>query len=790
MKRPSDEPLLGPTTISLADATAEYGRRRKEFETTTILAANQGELLAQGWQFDRRTKKRVRLKRLKPLPERLENRFWCLLFKMGYEVLNKGRRFTIRVAGTDEEPITKQIDVFAKNDDTVVIGECKTGTTEKKRNMQKDIGELASLKGAIANSVKQYYGNEFKPKIIWLLVTENIIWSKPDRERAAGERIGIITEREFRYFTQLVDHLGPAARHQFLAEYLAGQVIPSLRGTKIPATRGKLGGKRCFSFITTPETLLKVAFVNHRALNDPAGIPTYQRLIQRGRLRKIGTFIKSGGYFPTNILVNFKTSARFDSVAKDTLSGVHYGYLYFPDKYKSVWIIDGQHRLYGFSGLQEKLLQQNILVLAFDNISPEEEANLFVTINHEQKSVPRNLLDDLEGELKWGSTNPKEQIGAISSRLIGLLNADLGKPFYNKVTTPGIRATQRTFLTVPALKDGLRHSGLLGTVAPKIKKYDPGPFTGQSDRETLDRAADAITKFFELIREANPSAWDEGRDGGLCTNTGVQGFLRLFADLIAFMYRQTAQDPAALDAIEIVDQVHPYLQPVLDGLSGRTARDVARLFKGVPHGSGGPPEYRNRLCDLIVEKHPDFSPPGFVDWKKSQSAETTTLADSRVKGLVASVHQYLIDALKAAYGGDYWAKSIKSKDIRMKVFEKQLEDEATGEKKEQEAYLDVVDLKKIAEDKDNWPHVRDVLDIPMEGDKGLAKNLRWLEKLNRIRRIPGHPYMRSYAADDIAFLEWLEPELNGRLASWKSKQQNAPQPTTQSGSRSSVGTSQ
>jgi hypothetical protein len=66
-----------------------------------------------------------------------------------------------------------------------------------------------------------------------------------------------------------------------------------------------------------------------------------------------------------------------------------------------------------------------------------EEANLFVTINYEQKSVPKHLLDDLEGELKWGSEIPSERIGAIGAR-INCLNTDVGEPFYNRIAQQGM----------------------------------------------------------------------------------------------------------------------------------------------------------------------------------------------------------------------------------------------------------------------------------------------------------------------------------------------------------------
>ena len=248
--------------------------------------------------------------------------------------------------------------------------------------------------------------------------------------------------------------------------------------------------------MTTPKDLLKISFVNHTSLNDPEGAPTYQRLVSRGRLRQIGRFIDQGGYFPTNVLVNFISTVRFEKISKNTLADVTFGTLYLPNRYRSVWIIDGQHRLYGFTNCDHSFLSQNIVVIAFEKLSHEEEAILFVTIKHEQKSVPKTLLDDLEGDLKWGSTNPGERIGAIAARLIKNLNSDVGEPFYNRVIEQGIRATDEICLTVPALKNGIRRSGLIGKVNPRPKAFLLGPFSGSNDLDTLDRARSAINHFF------------------------------------------------------------------------------------------------------------------------------------------------------------------------------------------------------------------------------------------------------------------------------------------------------
>ncbi|MFX0197243.1 MAG: hypothetical protein ACFFCW_14050, partial [Candidatus Hodarchaeota archaeon] len=218
--------LLYPLLTSSAQMRREAGKRRKLYDTQSVKRDSIPEYEANGWEIDKELKLKTRLKRMKSIDERIENRLWYLLFKMGYPELNQGRNFQIRIDRKGAESLYKQIDVFAKDDETVVVAECKAAQQLGRRSLQKDIEEFANLKGPIAAAIKKHYGPSFKPKIIWLFVTENIIWSKPDRERAAGEKIRIITERELRYYQQIAEHLGAAARYQFLAEFLKKQRIP------------------------------------------------------------------------------------------------------------------------------------------------------------------------------------------------------------------------------------------------------------------------------------------------------------------------------------------------------------------------------------------------------------------------------------------------------------------------------------------------------------------------------------------------------------------------------------
>ena len=743
----------------------EAATRRKKDQYVSVSNAEVPRHLNAGWEVAKPLKLRTRIRKPWSHDEQLENRMWLLLFLLGYPELSGGRQFQVTIKRPNAAPYRKQIDVLAKDDETVIVAECKSSEkTATRRSLQKDLEEFASLKGPISRAVKSHYGNQFKPKIVWLFVTNNIVWSHPDTQRAIGSNINVVTERELTYYLQIADHLRSAARFQFLAEFLNDQTIPEMANVRVPAVRGKIGGKTFYSFVSTPLQMLKISFVNHRSLNDPAGAPSYQRLMTRTRLRQISRFIQQGGYFPTNILVNFTKKPRFDRIDNDPETNVTFGHLYLPSKYKSAWVIDGQHRLYGFAPLTDKHLRQSLMVVAFDRLSKQEEADLFVSINHEQKSVPKTLLDDLEGDLKWGSEKPAERIGAVSARLIGLLSSDVGEPLYGRVARQGIRPTGKACLTIPALKDGLRRSGLIGQAILKGREYAPGPLAASDDLGTLDRARPAINRFLRLIADANPDHWEAGSRGFLCTNVGLQAYFRLFGALVAYLQKDLTKAPRELLPDELVSQVEPFLRPVTDSLHTLSTKLQGQL-QSVPYGSRGPREYFFILAQLIQEKFPDFHPDGMDAWRLEQSADSIAEADRKLRDLNVLVQRTIFDIFREEYGSEneaYWHKGVTDKAIRTKAYHKSLDDD--DDRLPPENYLDFIEYKKIVEHKSHWNLFKPQFDIPEKDAKGVAKNVGWMERINELRRIPAHATeQRRYKAEDIEYIDWVFYEFTYRL---------------------------
>lgn len=772
--RNCSKPQLSPLLTEKSERVAAYKKRRDAYYYESIHPADLQEYETEGWEIHRESKTRVRMKRLKTHDKLLEDQTWCLFYRMGYPEIN-GEQFKIQYERVDGSTGTKQIDVFAKDSETVVVVECKSRETRGRRTLQKDLHETDALQKAIANAIKQHYGPEFKPKIIWVYVTNNIIWSEPDLERAAASNIRVVTENEMQYFDAFIKHMGPAGRYQFLAEFLENQEIPNLSNIKVPAIRGKLGGRPFYSFVTTPRHLLKIAFVNHQALNHPDGRPAYQRMIAPSRIREIEGFIKGGGYFPTNILVNFTEKCRFDLLPnKDNADPyIKFGMLHLPNKYKSAWIIDGQHRLYGYSHLDDNWLNQSLAIIAFEEMDTKDEADLFVTINQKQKSVQRSVIVSLQSDLKWGSSDPKERLSALASALVKTFNSDPTSPFFQRFAVQGVAAKENQSLTFPEFVNGLTKSALIGRIIHKTQ-LAPGPLSGATDELTLGRAKRIINLYFTKIRDSNPDRWEAGRDAYICVNPGIRSHLRLLSDILDYIAYKNGLDVHAADENTIIAHIDKVITPLIDYLSVAEDSDIYDKFSR-RFGEGGVIEYFDHLCATIHNKIPEFGSKDFLDRLAKRKDERVNQTHQDIIKLNQDISDYIIASLKEKYGTSddesgekaWWEQGIESQKAKENAYKRFLEGQKENKDKKmpKEAYLDVLDYRDIVRQKNNWPLFEKVFNIPLSGEKGKTYYLDWIEKLNKIRRVPAHPSgTRGYDEADYEFMKFIKYEFYKRLA--------------------------
>lgn len=760
---------LRPLIQEKKKLVAEYRKCASPYTFLTVHPADESEYLSQGWQIHRRRKRKLRLQRPKTHDRALEDRAWCLFYRMGYPEIG-GRGFKVSYERADGSIGEKQLDVFAKDDETVIIGECKSRSTRGRKSLQKDLHETEALQKAIAKATRNFYGSGFKPKFIWLYLTQNILWSETDLDRAEAANIDVMTENEFNYFEAFIKHMGPAGRYQFLAEFLQGQEIPGLSNIRLPATKGRLGKHTFYSFVTNPRNLLKISFVNHLALNHPYGRPAYQRMINPSRIKAIGTFIKNGGYFPTNLLVNFTERCRFDQISNKENSdpNIKFGWLTLPSKYKSAWVIDGQHRLYGFSNLSEEQVDSSLFVVAFEKMETKTEADLFITINHKQKSVPKAVLIALQADLKWGSEDAKERVVALASALVKSFNSDPTSPFFQRFITQGVAPKENQNLTIPEVVNGLVRANLLGKSG---KTYAVGYLSAETDDETILRTKKILNSYFGLLRDANPGRWESGKASYICVNPGIRAHLLLIAETIRYLQsKDSSFDPQCDSEVDIMKRLEKIATPVFSFVRNATDAVVSDKFSR-KFGEGGVKEYFFNLCEIVRAKIGDFGSDEFVDHLNRRADQRVSETNESIVDLEKTIRDYVIRILKAKYGTDemrsgekeYWELGIESAKAKEDAYKAQ-QSTPVKNRLPKEAYLHLLDLMKIVRQKNNWQYFESVFNIPMPGEKGKTYYLEWVEHLNELRRIPAHPSsLRTYDEDDYAFIDWLKREFFGRL---------------------------
>ncbi|MEM6890144.1 MAG: DGQHR domain-containing protein [Pseudomonadota bacterium] len=767
----SEAQVVGALARTEGERKSEYAKRRKGFNEESVPTALLTQREAEGWLLLRENKTSVRIRRPKSFDEVLENRFWNVLYRFGYDELNAGRRFRIRISAEGEE-LTKQIDVFAKDAETLIVAECKASEKPRKRSMQKDLGEFAALQKPIANALRKHYGAGFKPKILWFFVTDKIRWSDNDLQRASDNNIHVVQSRELLYFEEISKKLGVAARFQFHAEYLDRQKVPALSNRTVQAVKTKIGGHIAYFFSARPVDILRIAFVNHRDLRDPTGAPSYQRLVSPSRLKEIGSFLDAGGYFPNTILLNFHRKPQFNRQAKDDFSNIQFGELVLPDRYKSCWVIDGQHRLYGTTFAKKRDQDAPLFFIAFENVTRSEEANTFVTINEKQTRVPKKLLTELDGELKWDSDNPKELLGAIASRAVDLLNNKGAGPFENRVVTPGVTGSSDQPLTLPNFQQAILQSRLVGSVNPRNKELIHGPCWDQNAEGSLLRLVELLSWYFSKLEELNPERWNSGKVGYLCSNFGIFGHVRLLGELIRFAAKEQDFDPVECELEEITNTLELYLGKVFDFVKAADEETFVDRFK-VPFGSGGPARYFFRLVELVRQGEANFAPEGFEDFIQTMSAEVVQQADDQVRWVQTIVPDYVVGVLKNEYGERFFEMGVP-KEIQKACQTKRIDDDVENQLPI-EAYLDWLQIRKIVEQRKLRDKFKDVLSIQMDDEpNGRHFYASWFDRMNEVRRIPAHPAGRQYKAKDTEFLNAVVSSLKEQLPEEYIEMANAP----------------
>ena len=497
----------------------------------------------------------------------------------------------------------------------MLVIECKSTKSIRRGQFKKETEAIAGQKAGIIRRIRQEYPDH---KVKFILATNNYRLSPEVSARIAAADIFHIPEDTVDYFLTLAEHLGGAAKYQLLGALFAEQRIPNLEPT-VPAIRAFMGGHFYYSFSIEPARLLKMAYILHRNQANRELMPTYQRLIKKARLKNITTFVEEGGFFPGSIILNIETKKRkgdlqFDLAGRQSKasSGARAGLLHLPQTYRAAYVIDGQHRLYGYAN-SVRAATDLIPVVAFVDLDRAEQVRLFMQINENQQAVPKNLRNTLNSDLLWQSNDFRERARALRLRIAQDLGEQKSSPLYDRVIVGENRRTNLRSITIEAISLGLARGNFIGTFA-KTGATSQGTFYAGDNQPTADLLIPFLELAFSYLSERLPTqfARGSGEGGFVFMNNGIEACLRLLSDVVDQVKEKDGVDPLKASTEDVMLACVFFLDPLIDHLNSLSTIEGEEYRK--LYGSGAGLRYYRRLQQAVRDARPDFAAPGLDEW--------------------------------------------------------------------------------------------------------------------------------------------------------------------------------
>lgn len=736
-------------------------QKRSPYEFKNIFKKDKNEFEELGWEeIPSNYKTKIRIRREKKHYVAFEDRVWALCAKMNFEYINPDQNFKLKLKNGSK----KQIDVFACDSDTILILECKSTHERKRASCQKEINELVGLKSRLRFSAQKLIPG--KQKVAFVFCTNNVVLSKNDRLRLKNDSIFHFNQDTIEYYEQLTDHLGNGAKYQLFGELFAGQDIPELKN-KIPAIKGKVSaGHTIYSFCIDPKYLLKIGYILHRTDSSPETTQAYQRLVKKSRLKSVAQYIDKNGYFPNSIIINIETKSsrglRFDPASKIEHDGsTHFGVLHLPKTYRSAFIIDGQHRLYGYSKSKSQS-NHTIPVVAFHNLPTDEQAKIFVDINHTQKSVPANLLQSIMADFHWDSENEKQALSALRTRIFTEMNVDDDSPFYKRVILAEEKSTDKRCLTIRTLKVwGLNRVNFHGVLRGE-HLTQRGYLQDLGNKKTLEKSILFFNECFKFIEKQLPGQWELGKgDGGfIAMNIGVTAIIRVLDDILDFIVEFENVDPFSLQGDSLATRVIKYLEPITSFVRGLDPEGIKKL-RG-HFGSGATEKVQREFQNAIHKEFLQFNPEGLNQWIQDSSGQYDSPAhDLGHNSIEPMIDKFIKDSLKQKYSvanDRWWIEGVPT-SVQKMCAERQIDEKSTDPPHH---FLTTMHYHSIISA--NWKLFGDFFTPPGLGNAGKAKKLAWLDDFNKIRKKYSHPQREHVTEQDLKHLRKISGWLSEKMS--------------------------
>jgi DGQHR domain-containing protein len=528
-----------------------------------------------------------------------ENKAWLVIHSLCPKLISIGKDPKITFPGGFFTPDT--IAVFPKY---ILLVESKN--TEASVFISEWISQFREARKShmLQHLIKSYPGTDAAIAILIVKNSSSIIGRNSNELKQLG--IKLFDERDLDYFLTIKRAVGIGVGHLFWAR-VAPRIFDDSEEKQLPALCVSLGRKKeAYIFAAKPRQLLIRCFVSHREINSkPQGVQGYQRMLQPKKLIKIARYIENGNTFPTPIVVAFKPKRKyFQPTTKDLQKRqdtdgrktVIFGHVELPSEPGSIQIIDGQHRLFGYTKV-EPSEKHIIQVIAYSQPGDQNPANLFVDINSEQTPVKSNLLWELYPDIY----SPEDDLyylatisNAVEESVFSLI------PEKVQHISRGTKG-KITFQTLCSEIKKARLVGKNGTLT-----LDPNA-THQEIEHRLKNVLNAA--FGAMIalghkREAVNSEF-------LFTNNGIIPIIRILNRRIRQIF---VENPGNLSKRQdLQEDIQNYLSPIYEYYGAKSIEDLGKARKAAT-GNAGQNTADDIMTDCIRRIKSDFPHrSGYID---------------------------------------------------------------------------------------------------------------------------------------------------------------------------------
>ncbi len=632
--------------------------KKSEYQHLSVEHSLVDDYLKEGWETEGKTlKTKTKIKKPKIHSKKFEDDIWCQFYNLGYRTLNNDENFVLPFSKSEGDK--KQVDIIAINDETILLVECKSSDKLKKAPSFKDeFDALGHRMAGFIKALKQIFGNDKKIKFIFATRNLRLNRDSEDLKRLKNINYFYYNDNTYEYVNNLIRNYKKASFYQFLGLVFKNQTINRNKIT-IPAVSGKMGKKDYYIFSIEPSLLLKIGFILHRARANESESPTYQRLLVPSRLKGITKFIDDGGYFPNSIIISFNTKKNniiFESHSKDSSSNSRTGTLKIPNAYGIAYIIDGQHRVYGYAN-SEYVENNTIPVVAFNDLNSIEQLEIFMDINQNQKAVSPNLRLDLEEDLYWDSDRADLRLKALRSSITKKLGNYQSSPLYNKITV----AEDKAELKFKPFIDALSKSTLLPVA--KGNKYIEESVIGslydtnnQNHNDEMEKAKKKIVDFIIICYDYAESNYSEvyKNTSFIMSNRGTFPFISIIGKLNKFatennnLNKQSSSD-------DRLTQIKKYLKSLFDGLNNLSKEEESKQTTLL--GAGVETKWLRFFQTIINSKHSNYNPPELIDWKERQNEVYQSDGRKYIKKVEKFMKETILKNLKVLFK-DNWELEI------------------------------------------------------------------------------------------------------------------------------------